>query len=86
MLVLVLVEERGRGKKRKDSRPALLGERGGPPLNVNVEKRQTLCQALAVHPYPTLQFFSWQKLSETVMVLFTKHLTVDGKRCTVGEH
>ena len=86
VLVLVLVKERGRGKKRRNWRAALLGERGGPPLNVNVEKRQTLCQALAVHPYPTLQFFSWQKHSEPVTVLFAKHLTVDSKRCTVGVH
>ena len=45
-----------------------------------------VCQALTVHRYPTLEFFSWQKLSETVTALFAKHLTVDGERCTVGEH
>src|SRR5947209_11166623 len=34
----------------------------------------------------TLQFFSWQNRLHTVTVQFAKHLTVDGERCTVGEH
>ena len=58
----------------------------GPPLNVNVGKSKMVCQALTVHRSLTLQFFSWQKRCETVTVQFAKHLTVDGERCTVGEH
>ena len=52
----------------------------GAPLNVNVEKSQTvLCQP-PVHPFLTLQFLSWQKRSELVTGQFAKHLpsTVNG--------
>ena len=52
----------------------------GAPLNVNVEKSQTvLCQP-PVHPFLTLRFLSWQKRSEMVTGQFAKHLpsTVNG--------
>ena len=83
VVVLVLVEDK-EGEEVEAS--IIWRNRGGPPLNVNIEKSQTVCQALTMHRYPTLQFFSWQKLSETVTVQFAKHLTVNGERCTVGEH
>ena len=64
MVVVVLVEER-EGEEKERFKASVIGRnRGGeirgPPLNVNVEKSQTVCQALIVHRYLTLQFFSWQ--------------------------
>ena len=85
-MVVVLGEEREGEEEERLEASVRGGEIGGPPLNVNVEKSQTVWQALTDHRYPTLQFFSWQKRYETVTAQFAKHLTVDGERCTVGEH
>ena len=88
--LVVLVKER-EGEEEERLEASVIernrgGEIGGPPLNINVEKSQTVCQALTVNRYPTLQLSSWQKLSGTVTVQFAKHLTVDGEWRTVGEH
>ena len=55
MVVVVLVEER-EGEEEERLEASVIGrnrggEIGGPPLNVNVEKSQTVCQALTVHRY-----------------------------------